>query len=347
MLSGMTRRVGPVGMRDVAAAAGVSVTTVSDALNGKGRLPQQTRDHVRAVARRLGYRPSLIARRLAGGRTGNLALTISTEEGSTFAFGALDYFVQLMSSATSKALELGYALSLLHRDSSDLPPDLPVDGAIVVDPVVHDLTLSQLREQGVPTVTTGRDPASEDGACLVDNDHAAGTEKILGHLERAGAGRIALISGPPVHSYIVDAVRAYEDWCSRRGHAPIHSVARYSQTEAAGYAAASDLLSRRDRPDAIYATLDRLALGAALAARTHELAVPRDLLLAGLSDSEASRTASPPLTTLALNPTAIAQRAVEMLVALVEERPVDEPRVTVPTRVVARKSTRRSAKRVR
>ena len=343
----MTRRVGPVGMRDVAAAAGVSVTTVSDALNGKGRLPQQTRDHVRAVARRLGYRPSLTARSLASGRTGNLALTISTQEGSTFAFGALDYFVQLMSSATSTALEHGYALSLLHRDSNQLSLDLPVDGAIVVDPVVDDMTLSQLQAQRVPTVTTGRDPAREDGACQVDNDHVAGTEKVLDHLERAGAGRIALISGPPVHSYIVDGVRAYEDWCARRGHAPIHSVARYSQTEAAGYAAAADLLIRRDRPDAIYATLDRLALGAALAARAHELAVPEDLLLAGLGDSEASRTATPPLTTLALNPTAIAQRAVEMLVALVEDRPVAEPQVTVPTRVIARKSTRQSATRVR
>jgi DNA-binding LacI/PurR family transcriptional regulator len=342
----MTRKPGRVGMRDVAAAAEVSVTTVSDALNGKGRLPEQTRDHVRTVARRLGYRPSLVARGLASRRAGNLALTISTQEGSTFAFGALDYFVQLMSSATSTALEHGYALSLLHRDSSGLPLDLPVDGAIVVDPVVHDVTLSQLREHGVPTVTTGRDPALEDGAWQVDNDHAAGTEKILQHLRGAGAGRIALISGPPVHSYIVDAVRAYEQWCTRHGDAPMHSVAKYSQTEAAGYTAASALLSHADRPDAIYATLDRLALGAALAARASELTVPDDLLLAGLSDSEASRTATPPLTTLALNPTSIAQRAVEMLVALVEGRSVADPQVTVPTRVIARTSTRRSATRV-
>jgi DNA-binding LacI/PurR family transcriptional regulator len=343
----MTRRLGRVGVRDVAAAAGVSVTTVSDALNGKGRLPQPTRDHVTTVASRLGYRPSLIARGLASGRAGNLALTISTEEGSTFAFGAVDYFVQLMSSATSTALEHGYALSLLHRDSSELSLDLPLDGAIVVDPVVQDVTLSELRDRGVPTVTTGRDPALENSGWQVDNDHVAGTEKVLQHLEGAGARRIALISGPPVHSYIVDAVRAYEEWCARRGVPPMRSVAKYSQTEAAGYTAASDLLSGADRPDAIYATLDRLALGAALAARAHELAVPDDLLLAGLSESEASRKATPPLTTLALNPASIARRAVEMLVALVEDRPVAEPQVTVPTRLVARTSTRRSATRVR
>jgi DNA-binding LacI/PurR family transcriptional regulator len=164
---------------------------------------------------------------------------------------------------------------------------------------------------------------------------------MLDHLARAGGDRVALVTAPPVHSYIIDAVEAYEAWCARRGVTPMISFARYSLTEAAGYAAASELLSRTDRPDAIYATLDRLALGATLAAETQGLAAPDDLLVAGLSDSEAGRRATPSLTALALNPSEIGKRAVDMLVALVEGRPVAEPHVTVATRVIARLSTRR------
>jgi DNA-binding LacI/PurR family transcriptional regulator len=332
-------------MKEVAAAAGVSITTVSDALNGKGRLPQRTRDHVRKIANQLGYRPSVIARRLATGKTGNLVLTVSTAEETTFAFGALDYFMQLMSSATSKALEHGCSLILLHEKGSSVPPGLPADGAIVIDPVADDPTLAQLRADGIPTVTAGRDPAAGHEGYWVDNNHVAGTRKILDHLEAASAANVALISGPPVHSYIVDAVKAYGEWCAERGRPPRVSLAPYSMTEAAGYAAAADLFDGHDRPDAIYATLDRLAIGAALAASAHGLIVPDDLLLAGLSDSEASRTAHPPLTTLSLNPKKIGEAAVEMLIALIEERPIPEPHVRIPTRVITRTSTRRARTR--
>jgi DNA-binding LacI/PurR family transcriptional regulator len=332
-------------MKEVAAAAGVSITTVSDAMNGKGRLPQTTRDNVRKVANQLGYRPSVIARRLATGNTGNLVLTVSTAEEATFAFGAVDYFVQLMSSATSKALEHGCSLILLHEKGSTVPPGLPLDGAIVIDPVASDPTLAQLHADGIPTVTAGCDPAGGHEGFWVDNDHVAGTRKILDHLEAAGAETVALISGPPVHSYIVDAVKAYGEWCAERDRPPCTSLAPYSMTEAAGYAAAADLLDRHGRPDAIYATLDRLAIGAALAANAHGLTVPNDLLLAGLSDSEASRTAHPPLTTLSLNPKKIGEAAVEMLIALIDGRPLPEPHVRIPTRVIARTSTRRAGSR--
>jgi DNA-binding LacI/PurR family transcriptional regulator len=328
-----------VAMKDVDNAAGVSITTVSDALNGKGRLPQETRDHVRDVARRLGYRPSIIARSLASGKARNFALTISSAEGAAFAFGAVEYFVQLMSSATTEALDHGYSLILSQRDASS--ETLPVVGAIVVDPVLNDPASSEFQEQAIPVVTAGRDPASANAAFSVDNDHAAGTERMLDHLARAGAQRIALVSAPPVHSYIIDAMGAYEAWCARRGVSPMISFARYSLTEAAGYAAASELLLGPDRPDAIYATLDRLALGVSLAAKTQGLTVPVDLLVAGLSDSEAGRQATPSLTALALDPSEIGKRAVEMLVALVEDRPVPEPHVTVATKVIARASTRR------
>src|SRR5215207_11510790 len=99
-MSGAKRRVG---IKEVAAAAGVSITTVSHALNGKGRLTPETRQRVRDVATALDYQPSALARGLAGGRTGMLALAVSFVDDFSLPVADFDYFLQVMNAATSTA----------------------------------------------------------------------------------------------------------------------------------------------------------------------------------------------------------------------------------------------------
>jgi DNA-binding LacI/PurR family transcriptional regulator len=331
-----------IGIKDVAAAAGVSITTVSHALNGKGRLPDETRVRVREVAEALGYRPSATARSLAGGRTGILALTVSRVEAMPFSLADFDYFAQLMNGAGTAALEEGYALVLAPAAGEpDLLDRVPLDGAIVVDPGRGDPMLAHLRERGVPVVTTGREPDGPDGARWVDNDHVAGTRAILDHLASAGASRVALITSPPVHSYTIDSQAAYRDWCAARGSDPEVASVTGTLTEGEGYAAALALLDRDDPPDGVYATLDRLALGVLLAAHARGVDVPGDLLVAGCTDSHAGRGARPALTALSLDPERIGVEAVESLIALVEGRDGAPPHRYVPTTVIPRASTTR------
>jgi DNA-binding LacI/PurR family transcriptional regulator len=330
-----------IGIRDVAAAADVSLTTVSHALNGKGRLTEDTRRRVQEVARELGYSPSATARNLVVGKTGILGLAVSTTEGIPFALSDFAYFVQLMSAATAAALECGFALVLAGPTSDERPfARVELDGAIVVDPVTRDPVVHELRQRDVPVVTTGRVPEGEDGF-WVDNDHVAGTRRILDHLARQGARRVGLIASPPVTSYARDARDAYDGWCAERGCEPLVAVAGGDLGEGAGFTAALALLDLPDPPDAIYATLDRLALGALLAARARHVSVPDDLLVAGCTDSDAGRWARPSLTALALNPHEIGRQAVAMLIALAEGLSPEPPHRLVPTRVLVRGSTQR------
>jgi DNA-binding LacI/PurR family transcriptional regulator len=329
----------PVRISDVAKAAGVSITTVSHALNDKGRLTDATRARVREVAERLGYQPSALARGLAGGRTGMLAATVSFVEDMSLAVADFDYFLQVMNGATTAALELGFSLTLVPPNSREQIERLPLDGAIVMDPVPGDEIVDRLDRRGIPVVTTGRRPDGPDETCWVDNDHVAGTREMLEHLVDQGAQRLALLTVPVRSSYTVDALAAFEAVCAEHGMEPTVETITDSISEGGAYAAASRLLDSDRPPDAIYATLDRLALGALLAAEAKGVRVPEELRIAGCTDSDASRTARPALTALSLNPERIGREAVDLLVTLIEEQAPVAPHRIVPFQVVPRGST--------
>jgi len=331
---------GKIGIKDVAAEAGVSITTVSHALNGKGRLPDETRERVRAVADRLGYRPNVNARNLAGGRSGLLALAVSQVEDLAFQLGDFDYFATLIRYATMAALDRGYALAAIApvTDAEETFHRIPADGAIVVDPLPGDRSLAYLRRRGKAIVTTGRALDGPEDDYWVDNDHPAGVASVLDHLAEVGARRIALVLPSYSASYITDVRQGYCDWCTRHGAEDVIATAE-GVTEAAGFDAAATLLDGPEPPDAIYAALDRLAIGVLMAADIRGVAVPGQLLVAACTDSRAARDAKPPLTTLGLNPEQIGAEAAGMLIDLVEGVEVAPRHRLVPTTLAPREST--------
>ncbi|MGW6461774.1 LacI family DNA-binding transcriptional regulator [Streptomyces sp. NPDC055078] len=327
-----------VGMKDVAAAAGVSLTTVSDALNDRGRLPEVTRKRVREVAERLGYQPHRTARSLAKGRSGILMLSVSVPASTPGSAVDIEFFVQLMSAASGAALSRGWALVL--APVTDGEPKVPVefDGAIVVDPRPQDPLLRLADSEGKPVVTVGRD-LENPGRPHVDNDHARAVREALDHMRASGAGCPALLASEPDSSYVRDCIDGYRAWCREAGTEPLVVAAEQGGlTEGAGYAAAREFLSRPSRPDAVFTTVDSLALGTNLAAQTLGLRVPEDLQIASLSDSEAARHARPPITAVDLDPGRIGRDAIDLLLRAIED-PGQVASVTVAARLLRRGST--------
>jgi DNA-binding LacI/PurR family transcriptional regulator len=331
-------------IKDVARAAGVSVTTVSHALNGKGRISAKTRRRVQRLADSLGYRPNNTARNLVGGRTGLFGLTLSQASELSISLGDFAYFAQLMMGATGASLDHGYAL-MLTPASEQLAESGAIDGAIVVDPVVGDPLLSSLREAGVPVVTTGRVLDHPAFDYWVDNDHVSGVRSVLDHLARRGAERIALLTSALEISYTADTTAAYESWCAEHDLEPLVSRVNRGPTETSGFAAASKLLARPDRPDAIFATYGRLAFGASMAAEASGMRVPDDVMIVmTATDSVSANTSSVSLTAVNLYPEILGRAAAELLVDVVEGRNPTRPE-PIPTRIVARASTRRKGAR--
>ncbi|MFC7218024.1 LacI family DNA-binding transcriptional regulator [Streptomyces polyrhachis] len=336
------RRLERAGIRDVAQAAGVSITTVSDALNGKGRLPDTTRRHVREVADRLGYRPSAAARALRTGRSGLIGLTVTTYGEEPFTFTEFAYFAEMARAATSAALARGYALVILPATSRhDVWSNVALDGTVVIDPSDSDQHVADLVRQGIPVVSDGRPGGSLPVTAWVDHDHEAAVLGLLDHLSEAGARRIGLLTGTSTDTYTSVSTRAYLDWCERVGQDPVYECYP-AHDPCAGAVAADRLLARPDRPDAVYGLFDPNGTDLLTAARRYGLRVPDDLMLVCCSESEGYASTDPPITTLSLKPRRIGTAVIQLLIDAIEggERSSPVERV-MPTELIVRASSQR------
>ncbi len=343
-----------VTLAEVAARCGVSRMTVSNAYNHPDQLSAELRERVLATAEELGYGgPSPAGRALRRGRSDVLGVLLT--EALPYAFGDPGT-VSFLHGVTAAAAAAGLALQLIPatRETAErLVRDAAVDGLIAHSPADHDPALAAALRRRLPTVVSGG-PGNAGADCVtIDNEAAAaGAARHLlglGHrtlgvvtwrlhrdgytgwvgearqdsaryevfrLRLAGYRRAAAQAGLPP-----SAVRVWEQ--------PGHSV---TEGCAAGHALLS--LPGPERPTAVLASTDVLALGVLQAARERGLGVPRDLSVTGYDDIEESGRGLPPLTTVHQGLYAQGQDCARRL--------IDPGAVTAllhPTRLIVRAST--------
>lgn len=337
-----------VSIRDVAREAGVSVTTVSHALNDKGRLNPETRERVREIAHRLGYRPNPAARSLVSGRTGLIAVLTSLPSGVNAEIGEFGFFSELVGGATGVAVAHDVALVVAPADPLE-PTEafvwdrVPLDGVIVAGPLAGDVSLPALRERGIPFVTIGRDPAGGDHDAVVAADDVAGTRAVLDHLHAAGARRPALITLPPIFAITRDVADTYATWCDERGCAPCVEVVHVEDLlrDRTGTVTGAVERAIAEASDAIYCPVEQLGVIALAALTARGRRVPEDVLLATTNDGGRAEVAPVPITTLDTDHRELGRRAVDLLLDVIvgdREPPVLE---LVGTSISPRRSTSR------
>jgi DNA-binding LacI/PurR family transcriptional regulator len=303
-------------IHDVAREAGVSVTTVSDSLNGKGRVDPATRERVVEVVRRLGYRANRHARGLRSGRAGalGLVLPIGTDARDNEAL-SLEFYMRLASAAAAAAFARQQALLLL-------PPalglaelrGLALDGGIVVDPSVNDAHVRLFEELGLPVVTIERDHGRED-VSFVASRTEDNTQLMLDHLHTQGARRIALLLPRSDWGWATESLAAYDAWIRTHGLPRVVVPVSMRGGEQHAFQATTRLLARRSPPDAIFVLASRFIRGALRAAYAAGREIPGELLMATGVDSVQAREGDPPVTALELHPERQAEEAVAMLLS--------------------------------
>lgn len=283
----------PVTLVELARAAGVSKTTASDALRNSGRVSERTREHVVAVANRLGYSPNPSARSLRRASTGAIGLHLPevltrSEYYMSFVFGVVD-----------EAARQNYDVTLI---TSGHVPARRVDGLVLGDPLETDDVVRGLMTSTVPVVTCERFTGGAEPTGVVRSDHAALLGDLLDHLHTAGAQRIALLASSTVTDWGATLQRTYRDWCHTHGM-PDHlrDLPFGSPVEVLQHTVRTLLESNPDI-DALVCAPDGAAVATVPVVRAAGRHIGKDLLLASCVDSSPLAHADPPITAIDLRP---------------------------------------------
>ena len=316
-------------IRDVAAAAGVHISTVSRAFSAPHLVSRETRDRVLEVAERLGYRPNPAARALITGRTHNLGLLVADL--------ANPFFPPLIKAAAGCARERGYHVVVADTDEDPVVEEelvlalaRQVDGILLCSPRMTNAAIGRLREE-VPLVVVNRVVA---GPPVVLMDLAAGVRAAFEHLTALGHRAVVLVTGPR-GSWASGEIRRAATAAARSAGVDLTVLGPNPPTQEAGAAAAAGVL--RTGATAVLAYNDLVAIGVIEGLVEAGADVPGRISVVGIDDIAPSRMISPGLTTVATPKAAAGRAAVDLLL----ERGGDgvTARLTLGTELVVREST--------
>ena len=331
---------GPPTIRDIATAAGVSIATVSRVLNGRPDVSPNTREAVLRVVHEQGFSMNRSARALSGGRTGLIGVTLPMVH--------VEYFSRILWGASEALYEHDMRVVLcptMHereREVTLLDRLLQgtTDGALLMLTRESNDALTALERQGYPFVVLDPRQPVDERTPVVSAAHLAGAKAATEHLLSLGHRRIGVITGP--HGWVasVDRLAGYQGSLAAAGiSVEPELIAKGNFTNESGYAGASELLSLRKPPTAIFAHNDEMAVGAMQAAKERGLEIPRDLSIVGFDDVEKTQIVTPALTTVRQPLAEMGRMAVSLLTRLLERQPIEAMRVELATKLVVRDST--------
>jgi DNA-binding LacI/PurR family transcriptional regulator len=331
-----------VSITDIAAAAGVSPSTVSRALQDHPRISHARRDALKALADQMGYRPSQVARSLVTGRTRTLGVVVTD---------ITDPFVaEVLKGAESASREKGYTLlfATSGRDPGreieavQLLLDRQVDGMIVISGRAGP-RYSELRRPGEdglvgwPLVLVNNEQTGA-GIYSVRMDNRGGAREAVSYLRKLGHRRIAFLAGPEQGRSSNERLQGYRQGIGVNGLGPSGEIviAGAGLLED-GPRALAALMATPDRPSAVLCYNDLSAIGLLAAAARTGVRIPDDLSVVGYDNIPLSAYCIPPLTTVDQPTDQMGRTAVALCVAALAGERVEN--VVLEGRLIIREST--------
>lgn len=321
-----------VSMKDISVACGVSVATVSKALNDHGDIGAETKERVKQVAKQMGYFPNSAAKALKTNRTYNIGVLFEEEDHS----GLLhDYFASVLDSLKSTAEEKGYDITFIngcrtrHNRMSYLEHCRyrGFDGVIIVCVNYYDPEVSELVMSGIPIVTIDH---LFNNVCAIMSDNIKGIHDLLHYVYDKGHRKIAYIHG--VDSAVTQKRLSsfYKTAAELELDIPDEYVrmAAYRDTKAA-YAETDKLLNLKNRPTCILYPDDFACYGGINAIRERGLHIPEDVSVVGFDGIRIARHLEPKLTTLQQDTKQLGMKAAEKVISLIEQ-----PKITLIEQIV-------------
>lgn len=323
-----------VSMKDISVACGVSVATVSKALNDHADIGTETKNRIRQAAKQMGYFPNSAAKALKTNRTHNLGVLFEEDDHSGLTH---DYFAYVLDSLKSAAEEKGYDITFINgcRTRPNRMSYLEhcryrgFDGVIIVCVNFYDPEVLELVNSDIPIVTIDH---VFNNVCSVVSDNVKGMRELVQHVYNKGHRRIAYIHG--VNSAVAVTQRRLSSFYKTAEELGIKildeyiKAAAYRDTKASGIATA-ELLELKERPTCIFYPDDFACYGGINVIKEHGLSIPDDISVVGFDGIRIARHIEPKLTTLKQDTTRLGRKAAEKVINLIEH-----PKTTLVEQIV-------------
>ncbi|CAN7591816.1 LacI family transcriptional regulator [Rhizobium rhizogenes] len=337
---------GPL-MADVARLAGVAISTVSRALANPGRVNEKTRLKIDAAAKQLGYTPNAMARGLRSGRSNIIMIILP---GSLY-YGVSQIIPQVLQSINKALIQNGFHLMIANLDRDEMSErhilDLAfsgtVRGAVILSSKLPEVDGRSLDNAGLPIVSMLLDMSDAGLPSVVTNDREA-MRDVTAELIGLGHRRFLYIAGPEGNYHDVEryagaleALRAAglsEEAVSRSG-----GRLDYQEGFEIGVQAAADFARLANRPTAVIATSDDMAISFISRVQRMGLNIPDDLSIVSFDGSPVCEFSSPPLSTIEQPVEEMGQAAVDMLMERIDAADKGMAmRHVVPSKLIRRES---------
>lgn len=332
-------------IKDIAKALGVSISTVSRALQDKPEISEDTKVLVRETAKKLKYRPNSMAVALKTQKSYSIGVVVP----QIVSF----FYASVVKGIEQVANDLGYQV-FVSSSNEDMEKeqqnvfgfmDHRVDGMIVslskgTDQFGH---IQHIEEQSVPLVLFDRTSKEINVPKVVAND-ADAAYMAVSHLIDRGAKRVALVTGPEHMLIGRNRLRGYKAALNNY-NLPVESrlITRCNLTVHDAHEATLRLLESDNPPDAIFGINDEVAIGALFAIKEKGLSIPKDVSVVGFSNSRRSRYIDPSLSTMDQNPVKIGTLAAKLLFEQIQGKPGygETKEIIVPADLIVRASSDR------
>jgi len=324
---------------DIAKIANVSPKTVSRVINNEASVSKDTHEKVLKVIEENNFLPNISAQRLSSNRLKSIGLIVP-RVGSPYAS-------ELISSIINKCKEKDYVSVVYPIESGEkeikkvlaLYLQRHVDGFIFAPPGSEDnFLLDYLEKRNIPTILiTPNSPYRK--FCIVKATDKVGGYQATNYLVSLGHKKVGIITCIPGRTFAQERLAGYREAMSAHGIAINKNyILNGDNSFSSGFAATTQLMSLENRPTAIFACNDEMALGAESAIYKMGLKIPDDISLIGFDDIALTSELSVPLTTIRQPVEDIGSITVSLLIQLIEKKEVEKKVYEVPTELVVRSS---------
>jgi LacI family transcriptional regulator len=330
-------------IKDIARVAGVSVTTVSRALNGYSDVNENTRPKIAAVARELNYSPNTLARGLVMQKSKTIGLLVS---GISRESVKDNFTFEVLCGVNERASTLGYDLILFNTNTmmqrektyTQLCRERRVDGAIIQGIKKEDPYLKEVVESDIPCVLVDI-PVHSNSVGYVTTDNALGAKKAVEHLASLGHKHIGMINGHEDAFVSQERLNGYREALKECGLSfRSEWVVSGNFEEKKAEKAVRELINRHKEVTAIFCASDLMALGALKACKELGLHVPKEMSIVGYDNIVLASYSSPNLTTVGQEVYQIGYEAADLLIEMLEGKETNMKRY-LDTKLIIREST--------